>query len=318
MRRRIERTPQTYADVTGELVAVDDEKLVVRADTDGALHTVARRDVVAAKQVPPRPPRYSEIAELERIAAAAWPAPVLEPLGDWYLRAAEGWTSRANSALPVGDPGVPLDEAVQMCVRWYQARDLTPRISVPLPLRRDLERLLAQLGWSAQSTVLVQTAPVRPAPPGVTAQSPPTPPNRSSDVELLERPSKDFLRIVQARKSGLPAAAHHVLLGVPKVGFAEIRDSAELLAIARGAVVEGWLYLALVEVVESARRRGLGERISRALVEWGAEQGATNALLHVEATNTPALNLYARLGFRTHHRYVTFAYPRAGRRGLVA
>ena len=57
-------------------------------------------------------PRPSDIEDLERAAALHWQAPEPERLGDWLLRAAEGFTGRANSALPLGDPGVPLPEAV--------------------------------------------------------------------------------------------------------------------------------------------------------------------------------------------------------------
>jgi ribosomal protein S18 acetylase RimI-like enzyme len=40
-----------------------------------------------------------------------------------------------------------------------------------------------------------------------------------------------------------------------------------------------------------------------ALVGWGAERGATTAYLQVLADNAPALALYDRLGFATHHAY---------------
>ena len=45
------------------------------------------------------------IQDLERAAALHWQAPETERLGEWRLRAADGFTGRANSALPLGDPG---------------------------------------------------------------------------------------------------------------------------------------------------------------------------------------------------------------------
>ena len=49
------------------------------------------------------------IPDLEQRAALGWRAPQEDRLGDWVLRAAGGFTGRANSALAAGDPGRPLD-----------------------------------------------------------------------------------------------------------------------------------------------------------------------------------------------------------------
>ena len=47
------------------------------------------------------------IGELEVLAANGWRAPEEERLRGWLLRAAQGFTGRANSALAAGDPGIP-------------------------------------------------------------------------------------------------------------------------------------------------------------------------------------------------------------------
>jgi N-acetylglutamate synthase len=64
------------------------------------------------------------IDELEAVAAKGWRAPEEAPLGRWLLRAADGFTGRANSALAAKDPGMPLAEAAARVRRWYAARDL--------------------------------------------------------------------------------------------------------------------------------------------------------------------------------------------------
>ena len=71
------------------------------------------------------------IEDLERAAAQHWQAPETERLGDWLLRAAQGFTGRANSALPLGDPGVPLPAAVAAVQDWYRRRALPPMIVLP-------------------------------------------------------------------------------------------------------------------------------------------------------------------------------------------
>src|SRR5271169_2240865 len=90
--------------------------------------------------------------ELERTAAGHWRGTEEEWLGEWLLRAAEGFTGRANSALPLGDPGVPLDEALAAVTQWYRARGLPPMIAVPTPLEADspgpaLDRHLSERRW---------------------------------------------------------------------------------------------------------------------------------------------------------------------------
>ena len=113
------------------------------------------------------------ITELERVAARHWRGTEEEWLGGWQLRAAEGFTGRANSALPLGDPGMPLDDALTAVTRWYRARGLPPMVAVPLPLDGDspgqrLDDHLSERTWATRpgpALVMVAglaTAPVAP------------------------------------------------------------------------------------------------------------------------------------------------------------
>ncbi len=306
VRYRVGTTDAGHAlltDVLGELVGLTGATLVVRPDA-GEEQVVARSSVFAAKRVPPRPPRWSEMLELERVADRAWPAPIHEQLGEWYLRAAQGWTNRANSALPLGDPGRALGEAIDACRTWYAALGLRPRITVPLPVRRDIADALTALGWYPQPRVLVQVAPLRAI---IAAVPEPPSPVR---VELTGTPSPQFLGRLARWKSEPPDSAHHILAGNGPVAFAEIRDEdGSVVATGRGAVVADWQHLGLVEVAPLARRRGLARAVTRALASWAVQRGARRAVLQVEHDSTAAIALYASLGFTTHHSYVTFAGP---------
>lgn len=95
------------------------------------------------------------IAGLEVAAAPSWRALEEDKLGDWLLRAADGFTGRANSALAVGDPGVPLADAIEVVGRWYRARDLPAMIAVPYPAAQpdnsELDLILARLGWTVRA-----------------------------------------------------------------------------------------------------------------------------------------------------------------------
>ena len=84
--------------------------------------------------------------ELERAAAAHWRGTEEEWLGEWLLRAADGFTGRANSALPLGDPGLPLEAALDYVTGWYRARGLPAVMAVPLPLLPPIT--LRPSGWT--------------------------------------------------------------------------------------------------------------------------------------------------------------------------
>ena len=106
------------------------------------------------------------IPDLEQRAALGWRAPEEGRLGDWLLRAADGFTGRANSALAAGDPGRPLDRAAAVVRDWYQARGLPAMIAVSHPADRPqaapVGRFLAERGWGVRSgAVTVMTAPAR-------------------------------------------------------------------------------------------------------------------------------------------------------------
>ncbi|MGI8446781.1 MAG: GNAT family N-acetyltransferase, cg3035/Rv0428c family, partial [Streptosporangiaceae bacterium] len=95
------------------------------------------------------------ISDLEQRAAQGWRAADEEHVGDWLLRAAGGFTGRANSALAAGDPGMPPDQAADVVRGWYLARRLPAMIAIPYPAGRPdavaLDRLLAERGWTVRS-----------------------------------------------------------------------------------------------------------------------------------------------------------------------
>ncbi|MET8838024.1 GNAT family N-acetyltransferase [Micromonospora sp. NPDC004540] len=290
-----------FADALGELVELSETHITLATDR-GRLR-VPVEQVHRAKRVPAaRRPTAAAVVALELAADEAWPAPVRGRLGDWLLRSAAGWTGRANTALPIGDPDRPLPAALDAVQRWYAERGQPAMVNTPLPLAAPVGAELDARGWTARPPVLVQTAPVAMLPPG----RPDLPP-----VGLSPTPSAEWLAVAAGRKGGLPDAARHVLTAVDRIRFAQLHVDGQLLAVGRGTVTgEGrWLGLTLIEVLPEARRRGFAGAVIRALADWGRAEGATKAFLQVEQRNAPAVALYQRLGFTTHHTYLTRVAP---------
>ncbi|GAB3870153.1 GNAT family N-acetyltransferase [Dactylosporangium cerinum] len=290
-----------YSDILGYLVEATETHLTVRA-RDGAIR-VPTAEIFRAKTIPDRR-RFTPTEALEFAAAAGWPARERDRLGDWLLRATDGWTMRGNSALPVGDPDLPLPDAVDEVTRWYQDRGLLPAMSVPLPLFQRVDAELERRGWTPMPLTLLMTARLA----GLAALE-------DQQITLDAAPSPEWLTAVAGRKGPLPASAIDVLTGVPQVRFATLREAGgALLATGRGCVADPdgrWLGLSLIGTEEHARRQGLARRVIAALVAWGVAAGATDAYLQVEQRNVGAVALYERLGFTTHHVYLTRYLPAA-------
>jgi N-acetylglutamate synthase len=244
--------------------------------------------------VPPAPCSPA-VDELERVAARTWRGLEEQAYGDWLLRAADGFTGRANSVLVVGDPPVPPTAAVTEVARWYAARGLRPRAQVPSsPAGEAADAAFAAAGWERVEDVLVLTAPLA----GWPAAAVP--------VDLSPEPDDAWLTGYRYRGAPLPPVARRVLLAADDPVFAAVRlapGPAPLAAVARGVVVDGWLVATALTVAEEHRRRGLATTVMGALGTWAAGRGAHSCVLQVVATNRPALRLYDRLGFTEHHRY---------------
>ena len=242
------------------------------------------------------------ILDLERRAALGWRAPEEDRLGDWLLRAAGGFTGRANSALAVGDPGQPLDRAAPAVRDWYHARGLPAMIAIPHPAGRPqtvpVDRFLAERGWSVRPG----TATVMTAPAGQIARA--AEPGRAVPVEVDPEPDEAWLaRYHYQGQHGLPPIARTVLTSAPWQAFASIRAAGQTIAIGRVAAAEGWAGLTAIEVDPGHRRRGLATVVTAALAARAAAQGAAYLYLQVEDDNPAARALYGRIGFAAHHGY---------------
>jgi ribosomal protein S18 acetylase RimI-like enzyme len=239
------------------------------------------------------------MAELEARAVGGWRAPEEDWLGGWLLRAADGFTGRANSALAIGDPGMPLVRAVREVCAWYEARRLPPMMAVAFPMggpdATSVDRLLEELGWPLRSgPAVVMTAEPRATPLRA---------DPATSVSVSAAPDDDWLAMYHYRGHDLPPMARQLLMSAPWQAFASVREDGQTIAIGRVAADQGWAGLTAIETHPDHRRRGLATTVTAALAAQAADRGVTGLYLQVESENVPARALYRGLGFTDHHRY---------------
>jgi N-acetylglutamate synthase len=273
------------------------------ATTDPAVRVIARSMIIAARRAPaaaggPHPRRISA-REVQRHARQGWLA-WHEPLGEWTLRIAGGFTRRANSCHAVGDPGMPVQQATEEIIRFALAHDISPLAQVIEGSPE--EQALRRLGWvSTDQPTAVLVSRLADFLGGRRAE----PAARITETLL---PGWEEAYQLSRPNAADPAIVRMILEGNPPLAFAAVAghgadDHSELVAIARGHRNEDWLGLGSIWTRPDHRRRGLATAMMVALGDWAARQGARYAYLQVATVSEPAIAAYHKLGFIDHHRY---------------
>ncbi|MEV5612002.1 GNAT family N-acetyltransferase [Streptomyces sp. NPDC052225] len=306
VRRVSEEGPagRKFTDTVGVLTSWNDGVLLITR-RNGERVAIDASSLVAGKVVPAEPARRrgpsATYPELARIASRAWQPVERELLGEWELRAASGFTRRANSLLPVGDPGLPLDDALRYVEQWYGDRGLPAYAQTATGAQGTQEVLCAELearGWAREVSAELRIAAL--APIGDAADDP--------GVVLSREPGEAWLGRYQ--RKGADEVALKVLCAGPSVWFATAPGAGDVPAAIGRCVVDGrWAGFAAVEVDPAQRRSGLATRVMTALARRALDEGASAAWLQVEAENDGARALYDRMGFATHHTYHHYRAP---------
>ena len=307
-----EDTTEKFTDTVGVLTSWDSGVLTITRKSGESVR-IPETSLVAGKVVPPAPARRrgpsATYRELARVSARAWRPVESERLGEWELRAAAGYTRRANSVLPLGDPGLPLDEALAVVRRWYGDRGLPAYVQTATGGEGTQELLCAELerrGWTREVTAELWVGALAPVADRADA----------SGVQLSRTADEAWLARYQ--RKGVSEVALKVLGSGPSVWFATVpgeggegADSAPA-AIGRCVVDGRWAGFGAVEVDPALRRRGLASVVMAALASRALAEGASAAWLQVEAENVGARALYSGMGFSAHHAYHHYRDHRDG------
>jgi ribosomal protein S18 acetylase RimI-like enzyme len=232
------------------------------------------------------------IFELERECADVWPALVDEPLGGWRMRAAGGFTGRANSTLTLGDPGVGTTDALRRTVDFAALHGIGPcaHVVVASPVEAEIAaaRWTVNIHHPGGAESLVMTGPLSPG--------------TFEDAVVHDTPPPGWWELTTGSPTPSPAQ-RHVLSSTPGAGYGVVVRDGQTVAAVRGALVGDLLHVARLAVRPSHRRLGLASGLLRALYSWAALRGARRQVLQVAEHNTAAIRLYADLGCVEHHRY---------------
>ena len=266
-------------DLLGICIAWGEGECVVQPETGEAV-TIALADIVSGKPVPPRAPARLRVStrEAEGRTGALWPDLERVALGEWELRSetspAGPLRKRANSCLAVGDPGRTVADALEQVRTFYDARSRDPLVQVEAGSTVEDEVRAQQwvpLGYGEAELRLAGVSRARRALG-----------RRSRDVELAVTGTR---------------------------AVATVGTGCDPLAEGQARLDGDWLGLHGLAVERAHRRRGLASDVLAELLDWGAEQGALTAWLHVETDNPAGTGFWESLGFDVHHTCRYYAPP---------
>jgi ribosomal protein S18 acetylase RimI-like enzyme len=238
-------------------------------------------------------PLTLRVFELDQICDLTWPATQKTEQSGWLLRAADGVTNRANSILPLAETlksGSPANiaEKFSAAQNFYQERKLPMIFQLALPIWQGLVDELKTKG--AVETLRGNT---------MVADLRSTNLTISKEYEIVQSSNFD-----QAWLSVQPTPGiEKILAGCAATYLTVLKDGSPIGAL-RFALENTWTSITRVFVSKEFRGKGLGKALVAAAIDSSMDQGATKAVLQVEANNAAAIGVYESLGFNFHHEYV--------------
>ena len=275
------KTASSLINRKGQEISFDPEQIFIWRE-------IVERPNLAGKGAP----LSLRVLELDEICNLTWPATENIENSGWLIRAADGVTKRANSILPLTaslEAGAlnNFEEKFAAAQVFYQNRNLPTIFQVALPTWQVLADKLHSIG--AEETIRGNTmvADLSSAKQKVA---------NNLEVRKSDQFSNEWLELQ-------PTPGIEKILSGCAATYLSIVKEGKTVATCRIALAKGWSSITRVYVHQDFRGQGLGKVIVAAALEASYEQGATKALLQVEASNAIAIGVYESLGFNFHHEY---------------
>jgi hypothetical protein len=236
------------------------------------------------------------IRQIEEISLNAWPAHQQRLYDGWLLRSAEGYTKRANCIMPVYETSLPLAEKIAFCEAAYRQLTLPPIFRLTPLADPALDAALEGRGYRQIDPTRVMTLDLH----GWQLPAPLT-------LSPRELPLEQWMGVYSQVSGSLveKQPAHTQILRnilAPHL-TAALEIEGQWVACGLGVLERGWLGLFDIVTHASFRRRGLATELVTGMLAWAQAQGAENSYLQVMENNTPALALYAKMGYVDGYGY---------------
>ena len=238
-----------------------------------------------------------DVTEIERASIGAWPGVHTARDGQWVMRAASGYTNRANSVQSLdAEDDCEIETRLANARRWYDGHQL-PIIFRVTPLAGPA--LLAELdrNWVAYGHSHVMAMDLEPRDFAADARA-----------SFVPSDSSEWLKAQQHLQGYDDATVPRLKQIVerfesPATGIIIREADATLVAAAYMVAVDGIIFPGNVVTATAHRGKGNARRLMESGFAWAREIGAQRAVVQVAADNPPAIALYKGLGYVHQYDY---------------
>lgn len=238
-----------------------------------------------------------EILQLEELAINAFPAILTELYDGWILRYSKGYTYRGNSINPLYSSTIDLKDKIKYCESKYFGNGLPCVYKMTENVDRALDISLENQGYTIEKSADIMNFKID---KDVKLQVEEVKISMDMTNEWLE----GFLDLNGTTKESIKSIAITILSNIKNPVFcASINEGGLMIACGLGVLENGKIGLYDIHVMEQYRRKGLGTKICKAIINEGIKNDANSAYLQVASLNKKAIQLYSSLGFEKVYTY---------------
>ncbi len=239
------------------------------------------------------------IKTIEDLSLNAWPSHQIQVYDGWLLRFSYFYTHRTNSVEQIGISTIPIDDKIAYCEEEYRKWGSPSVFKISPLVDRIFDRELERRGYGIEHTTQVMALDL-----DVFRQTP----SPEHDIILENGISNEWIEGLFHLKNTTNPIHRQIVpsmyRAIPKETIAaSIIVNDRIAATGLGILDRDYLGLYAIHVSEEYRQMGFAGSICRAILCAGRKAGARKSYLQVVAGNTPAEQLYRRLGYLPLYTY---------------
>ncbi|WDV44884.1 GNAT family N-acetyltransferase [Clostridiaceae bacterium M8S5] len=234
---------------------------------------------------------------IEELTMNAMPSLKTVLYDGWVIRITENSKSkRANSVYPVSNSTLPLEEKIDVCSCIYEKESIKTVFKITEDEESlKVDSLLEARGYEIQAKTGVMTMDID---------------NNikiDNDVNIEDTMFDGWLdysnSISNKSKEHAEASKKIYRNLVQQPLCASIIIDGECVGVGLGIIERGYIGIYGIFVKPNYRRKGFAKKIMNTLLYEAKERGVNKTYLQVVDSNTPAVDLYRKLGYKHQYYY---------------